>query len=481
MKKSVICISLIIIFLLSFPIFAFGLEASKIEITRFPDNTMCYIGGKTPDFSKMQIKVINEYNSYYIVNVKPSMIKGFDSKSEGIKTVWVEYNGLKSENFNILMLKNFSPASKMADVPEKFWGRNAVAKCLMAGFLNGYDPYLFGTNDNMTRGQFATLIYNIYKNDSDVFDAQNEVNFKDIAKSKYYYNPVIACAKAGIINGITGEKFAPNANITRQECATIICRVLLKKQIIDKSNTTNAISTLKKSIKDFDKINNYAINSMALTYKIAFNGDDKGFIHPKNNITRCESAQVFYNLLIKGKKSNKLVYLSPSNQMHNKYFTGNTTEGEQMIKVATKTKPILENAGYDVILPDIDKPIKERSKEANDMGALAYVAIHSNAISGNNNGSSNGPIVFYNGKNKGAKSLAQNLYNNVSAITMTKGAGIKDDILTDKPFAEIRIPSMANCLIEVEYHDYSKGATWIINNISKLGDAIARAIISYVG
>lgn len=49
--------------------------------------------------------------------------------------------------------------------------------------------------------------------------------FTDVAKGKFYYEPVLWCAERGIVNGKTKDTFAPNDGATRGEIATMIYRL----------------------------------------------------------------------------------------------------------------------------------------------------------------------------------------------------------------------------------------------------------------
>lgn len=75
-----------------------------------------------------------------------------------------------------------------------------------------------------------------------------------------------------------------------------------------------------------------------------------------------------------------------------------------------------------------------RASEAEQMGADAYVAIHSNCYNKTNNGESadgaGGATGIYNGNNKGSKELAQFVYDRLAAFTPTEDNGISNDMLT---------------------------------------------------
>ena len=46
---------------------------------------------------------------------------------------------------------------------------------------------------------------------------------------------------------------------------------------------------------------------------------------------------------------------------------------------------------------------------------------------------------------------------------------------------EINVPKALTVYVECEFHDTSTGASWIINNVSKIGEAICRGLCDYFG
>ena len=173
-----------------------------------------------------------------------------------------------------------------------------------------------------------------------------------------------------------------------------------------------------------------------------------------------------------------LVYLSPSNQFANQYTGVDTTEGEQMYRVGEVVKRILEEQGYQVVMPGREVGIRDRSLAANEMGADVYLAIHSNA------GGGTGTRGFYNGANPGSKEMSYEVFNRVAALTGTVGREPKEDYLclqggNGTPFIEVGWPKVANLLLEVEFHDNTAGAQWIVAHTEELGRAIAEGIIAY--
>ena len=96
----------------------------------------------------------------------------------------------------------------------------------------------------------------------------------------------------GIVNGVTENEFAPNANITREQIATIMFRYAQYKGM-------NAI-TMEENLHfdDADEIFEYAITSMNWAVGTGLmNGKTETTINPKDNATRAEIATILHRFM----------------------------------------------------------------------------------------------------------------------------------------------------------------------------------------
>lgn len=404
------------------------------------------------------------------------------------------YKNTYTVNFVIV-----DPAFNMArfsDVPKKYWGYKTIRNVLSAGFFTGMSENEFDPRGSMTRAQFCQMIYNIYKDVPSVMKDGDDVRFNDVEENRWFYTAVSACARAGIVDGVGDGMFNPQSPIKRQEAATIMMRILLGSAALENVNVDEAVERARQNgiaALDFDQTSNYAKKAVAAALGVILFGDKEGNLNPKNNINRAECATMMSNYFFDGYNEppvKYLIYLSPENRA-NPYTGVNTNESEQMYRVAELAKPMLEEMGYDVFIADVNTSIKgdaefNRQTEAGQMGADVYVALHSDAIGGNKNsdGRYQGTKIFYNGNNKGALELSQFIYDRVSALTPTNDRGIHDDIYesminNQTPYAEIRLPTMANLLMEVEFHDYQLYAEWIVNNAENIARCVALGIDDY--
>jgi len=118
-------------------------------------------------------------------------------------------------------------ASKFTDVASTAYYANAVAWATQHGIVSGTTDTTFSPNEQITRGQMATMIYRLDGSDVNVTigtdDGDATVNFTDIA-GKYYTTPITWAANRGIVKGKTTTTFAPNDDATRAEAITVLFR-----------------------------------------------------------------------------------------------------------------------------------------------------------------------------------------------------------------------------------------------------------------
>ena len=113
------------------------------------------------------------------------------------------------------------------DVQSGQWYTDAVKWAYKNGVVNGKSSTVFGTNDNITRAEFATIV-NRYSDSMNYKLPSNRSDFvKDVAEiPSWAFAAVTVMYKAEIINGKSGGIFDPNANITRAEAAAMIERFM---------------------------------------------------------------------------------------------------------------------------------------------------------------------------------------------------------------------------------------------------------------
>lgn len=165
------------------------------------------------------------------------------------------------------------------------WAKSAVDSLVNKGVLNGKEEGKFCPEDFVTREEFVKMIVTAFN-----LKVEGISEFYDVSSDRWSY-PYVSVANAlGIVMG-NNNMFMPTNNITRQDMAVIIYRTL---QYQGYEPTRGNVDVL---FSDYDKISDYAKNSVTmLYYSNLISGDGENF-NPHLNATRAEAAQMIYNVL----------------------------------------------------------------------------------------------------------------------------------------------------------------------------------------
>ncbi|MDD3347022.1 S-layer homology domain-containing protein [Oscillibacter sp.] len=184
----------------------------------------------------------------------------------------------------------YGVAHKFTDI-DGYWAATYVDFLYNSGVTTGYSNGTFQPNQNITRAQFAVMLYR-YLGLKESAYADVTLPFADNAAIADYAVPAIkALYTEGIINGSTGPDgkiyFNPGNSLTRAQAATMIGRTQAK-----------GYAAAALSFTDAAKIPAYAayyIQTMAAQGIIG--GYTDGSFKPNSNITRGQMAKILYNLM----------------------------------------------------------------------------------------------------------------------------------------------------------------------------------------
>ena len=177
-------------------------------------------------------------------------------------------------------------ATDFKDFDRNAWYADAVSAAVDNGLLYGKSSTIIDPNGDMTRAEMAAIINRSFG----CYKAADISQYKDVAKSKWYYKDVAMAVQMGTYNGRSASSMAPDAPISRQEAMTVVARAL--ELDYDSYSKTDL-----SAFSDRSEIPNWA-----MPYVRAMVGAD--YIHgrgkvlaPLDNITRAEFAQIFHNII----------------------------------------------------------------------------------------------------------------------------------------------------------------------------------------
>lgn len=168
----------------------------------------------------------------------------------------------------------------------------------------------------------------------------------------------------------------------------------------------------------------------------------------------------------------KKIYLSPSNQNGNLYKGQNTNEMEQCNRIAAAAEKHLKRNGYETKRAPKGQDMSKSIAESNQWGADIHIPIHTNA------GGGKGPLVMVYSKESGNMKYAQPVYDALLKIAPKGGGyGVKRDRdVCGYTLAEVQNTAGVTVYCECEFHDSADLAKWIVTNVNKIGEAIAKGI-----
>ena len=120
-------------------------------------------------------------------------------------------------------------AMDYTDVAQGQWYSEAIRWAASEGIVGGYGNGLFGTNDPITREQFAVMLYRFAQEqgyDVSIGESTNILSYTDVADlSEYAISAMQWAVGAGIINGTgDGSTLSPQGQATRAQAAVMLMR-----------------------------------------------------------------------------------------------------------------------------------------------------------------------------------------------------------------------------------------------------------------
>lgn len=145
----------------------------------------------------------------------------------------------------------------------------------------------FAPEQKVTRAEFAALLVRALG-----LKAAGAAPFADVDASKWYAGPIAAALEAGIVSGITGSEFAPDAEINREEMAVMVMRALALRTGESASGTGPA------EFADRNEIGGWARDAVDAAFgKGILKGLGDGRFAPKAPTSRAKSIQAVAALL----------------------------------------------------------------------------------------------------------------------------------------------------------------------------------------
>lgn len=200
-------------------------------------------------------------------------------------------------------------AREKLGAPQASLDFNDVASSAYAGEINALAAYrivfgdkgAFRPEDTMTRAEVCALLAQAL----DVY-AQGEDYFADVPKGSWYAPSVNAMASLGLISGVGGGRFAPNATMTQEEFITVLGRLVEFLNLDARAYLDEHPLAILQPLAQYKNFSPWAIRCADLLTNSVFdeNGDAVNMycmsledIEPQVPILREQAAAALYNVL----------------------------------------------------------------------------------------------------------------------------------------------------------------------------------------
>ncbi|MGI6029084.1 MAG: S-layer homology domain-containing protein [Candidatus Heteroscillospira sp.] len=164
------------------------------------------------------------------------------------------------------------------------WAEDAVEYVYENKLMNGMSDTKFAPELNTTRGMIVTMLYRLEGSP----EVKGDSHFADVKSSAYYCDAVIWAADNGIVKGMSDTTFAPEAEITREQLATMLYNYA-KFAKVDASGSADITG-----YADDEKVSSWALDGVkwAVSEKLV-NGVGENLLDPAGDATRAQVATIF--------------------------------------------------------------------------------------------------------------------------------------------------------------------------------------------
>ena len=170
------------------------------------------------------------------------------------------------------------------------WYSEAVQYVWENNIMTGTSPTTFAPNAPLTRAQLVTILWRTEGEPSTSWRNQ----FTDVSAGQWYSNAVIWAFDNGIVTGTSPSTFAPGANITREQFATMMHRYAE----FTGQDVTICGDFILGGFQDAGSVSSWAMTAMRwAVYTGLISGTGNYMLSPGGNATRAQAAVILTRFL----------------------------------------------------------------------------------------------------------------------------------------------------------------------------------------
>ncbi|WP_405106159.1 S-layer homology domain-containing protein [Paenibacillus sp. FSL K6-1217] len=179
--------------------------------------------------------------------------------------------------------RSYASTEPVSDI-KGHWAESDIQEWLDQGLITGYPDHTFRPGAEVSRGEFVALVNRAFK-----YSDTKAISFKDLKPANFAYIEVQKATAQGYISGFSDNTFRPDKQITRQETAVIISRILG----FDSEEATGSVSAQDANL--IPAWSKPAVQYLLDQGIMSKNAD--GTFQPQRNMTRAETVVVIKKAL----------------------------------------------------------------------------------------------------------------------------------------------------------------------------------------
>lgn len=177
-----------------------------------------------------------------------------------------------------------------SDLAADDWFFESVNYAKENGLMSGVSSTEFAPEESVTRAMLVVVLHRLEGTPPPAKSSE----FADVAADEWYTAGITWAAERAIVNGVEDTKFAPDAQITREQIAAIMHRYAVYKGYdVSVGESTNILS-----YDDVDKVSEYAIAPVQWAVGSGLvKGKTASTLNPEDNATRAEIAVILHRFI----------------------------------------------------------------------------------------------------------------------------------------------------------------------------------------
>lgn len=208
--------------------------------------------------------------------------RGYDALTDAQKKLVTNYNKLTQAEQVFSSLSSAEDSLPFTDM-NGHWSYDAVSYVYKNNLMNGVNASRFSPDGTLNRAMMVTMLYRMAGSPA----VSGGSAFSDVPSGKWYSDAVQWASANGVVNGVGRDRFAPEAQITREQMASMMMRYAQFNQY----NTSKSADL--SAFNDAGSISSWALESMKWANAAGLiNGRTASTIAPQGTATRAEAATI---------------------------------------------------------------------------------------------------------------------------------------------------------------------------------------------